>query len=80
MHSLHRFRFGDGQILVASLQLSATEVISGQVESLKTGAGRTVKNKNGALRTVEMIKESGSGDLSCHLRRRHGFPVQVGRF
>ena len=78
MHRFHRLGFGDGQIFVTPLQLRATEILGGQVEALEAGARGPVKHQHGPLRAVEVIQETGVGELPGCLRHHHVFQSLLG--
>ena len=71
MHRLDHIRFGDRQVLVASLQVRTAEIIRGEAETLKAGARGTVEHKHRALRPIQVLKECRGGGLPICLRHHH---------
>ena len=75
MHRLHRIRPGEHQVLVATLQSWAAEILGAQVHLLQRGAGGAIKHQNRPGRIVEPIQETdpaggGGGGHQVSMRMR----------
>ena len=71
MHCLDCIRFGDRQVLVATLQVRTTEIIRRKPKPLKAGASGTVEHEHRTLWPMQVLEECRGGGLPICLRHHH---------